>query len=548
MKQKTVRFLFNILIGCCALQTALAQTSFTYQGKLVDDCCPATGLYDMKFRVYDTLNPTINQAIVPNSLEVSWSAVPVTNGMFTVMLNFDAPGTTVSKVFTGPRRWLAMDVRTNNATPAASYVTLSPRTELTPAPCAIFASTAGTVANNAITAPSIAPSQVVKSLNGLKDDVTLTAGANVTLTPNGNSIQISSTGGNGLWANAGSGSIYYSGGNVGIGTANPSSALSINSPSSTYITVDKPSVSYESGLTFRTAGATKWYMFTDNGTDDFKIETSGMGETDAAPRIQLPFANKNILLGLSGGNVGIGVSNPGQTLDVGGRIRLRDGGGLSAGTWLQTAHGFGAGGVADIAFMGVVDATRIGFWGNDPRGALGWGFTFDTVTGNVGIGTGTSYPLHKLEVRGDVAVCTLTITGGCDLSEPFNLSHTNIAPGSVVVIDEANPGKLRLSDHAFDTRVAGIVSGANGVNPGISMHQEGKIEDGQNIALSGRVYAQADATETPIQPGDLLTTSFTPGHCMKATDSAKAQGAIIGKAMTALDSGKGMVLVLVSLQ
>ena len=71
---------------------------------------------------------------------------------------------------------------------------------------------------------------------------------------------------------------------------------------------------------------------------------------------------------------------------------------------------------------------------------------------------------------------------------------------------------------------------------------------GENVALSGRVYALADASGGAIEPGDLLTTSETPGHCMKATDHAKAQGAIIGKAMSSLNDGKGMVLVLVSLQ
>ena len=57
-----------------------------------------------------------------------------------------------------------------------------------------------------------------------------------------------------------------------------------------------------------------------------------------------------------------------------------------------------------------------------------------------------------------------------------------------------------------------------------------------------------DATSGAIQPGDLITTSDTPGHGMKVTDHPKAQGAIIGKAMTPLETGKGLVLVLVSLQ
>jgi hypothetical protein len=81
------------------------------------------------------------------------------------------------------------------------------------------------------------------------------------------------------------------------------------------------------------------------------------------------------------------------------------------------------------------------------------------------------------------------------------------------------------------------------------MGQEGTLADGKHpVALSGRVYCWVDATKGAIKPGDLLTTSSTPGHAMKATNAAKARGAIIGKAMTALKSGRGLVLVLVTLQ
>ena len=58
----------------------------------------------------------------------------------------------------------------------------------------------------------------------------------------------------------------------------------------------------------------------------------------------------------------------------------------------------------------------------------------------------------------------------------------------------------------------------------------------------------ADASSAAIKPGDLLTTSATPGHAMKASNHGKAQGAILGKAMTRLKEGRGMVLVLVTLQ
>jgi len=144
----------------------------------------------------------------------------------------------------------------------------------------------------------------------------------------------------------------------------------------------------------------------------------------------------------------------------------------------------------------------------------------------------------------------ITIVNGSDLAEPFKISSGagEVPQGAVVVIDEQNPGHLKVSDQAYDTRVAGVVSGANGINPGIQMQQQGLLEGGKNVALTGRVYVQADASNGAIKPGDLLTTSTTPGHAMKATDHSRAAGAILGKAMTGLSEGQGMVLVLVTLQ
>lgn len=153
-------------------------------------------------------------------------------------------------------------------------------------------------------------------------------------------------------------------------------------------------------------------------------------------------------------------------------------------------------------------------------------------------------------VSNNLSVASLTIRGGADLAEPFNISSggSEVAEGAVVVIDEQNPGHLRVSDSPYDTRVAGVVSGANGINPGIQMHQQGLIEGGKNVALTGRVYVQADASNGAIRPGDMLTTSATPGYAMKVSDHTRAVGAILGKAMTGLGGGKGMVLVLVTLQ
>ncbi|MGH8004302.1 MAG: hypothetical protein ACRECJ_06235 [Limisphaerales bacterium] len=150
-----------------------------------------------------------------------------------------------------------------------------------------------------------------------------------------------------------------------------------------------------------------------------------------------------------------------------------------------------------------------------------------------------------------VVTDVLQINGGADLSEQFDVeaSKRKPEPGVVVCIDPENPGKLVVSAAAYDHKVAGIISGAGGVQPGMLMGQPGSEADGEHpVALTGRVYCWVDASNGPIEPGDLLTTSDTPGHAMRVSDHRKAQGAIIGKAMTSLREGKGLVLVLVSLQ
>lgn len=163
-----------------------------------------------------------------------------------------------------------------------------------------------------------------------------------------------------------------------------------------------------------------------------------------------------------------------------------------------------------------------------------------------------------LKVQGVTETDSLKITNGSDFAENFDVSVApassealtmKVEAGLVVSIDPAAPGKLTLSNVAYDRRVAGIISGAGGVNPGMTMGQVGTLADGQHpVALSGRVYCWVDAAQGAIEPGDLLTTASTPGHAMKATNAAQAQGAIIGKAMTGLKSGRGLVLVLVTLQ
>ncbi|MGE0481009.1 MAG: hypothetical protein AB7Q17_11110 [Phycisphaerae bacterium] len=153
----------------------------------------------------------------------------------------------------------------------------------------------------------------------------------------------------------------------------------------------------------------------------------------------------------------------------------------------------------------------------------------------------------RVNVTGRITAKEVEITGA-DLAEKFPFSDAP-EPGMVAEIDPDHAGKLRIARGAYNRRVAGVVSGAGDLKAGAILGNMAGSEDAPPIALSGRVWVHCDAGDRAIEPGDLLTTSDTPGHAMKAADRDRSHGAVIGKAMTGLTHGeRGLVLVLVNLQ
>jgi hypothetical protein len=561
MKTKTV---VEFLAAATWLASGMAMfaqtTAFTYHGRLNNNGAPVTGIYDLRFTIYDAAEGG-NVAGGPLPVNV----LGVTNGLFTTQLDFGAG------VFTGPPRWLEISV---GQAGAGNFTMLSPRQELTSSPYSIRAQTAGTAAD-------VSNGSVVKSLNSLRDNVTLAAGANVTLTPDGNTLRIDSFGGGGgsIWSLNG-GNAYYNGGNVGLGTTQPQGLLDVaagaTDNSALFVRAD-PNSYGRGGIIHHQSATYGWQELAQNTGSDTDGFLTFHYVNRQAPGTKIA---SDVLTLRANGCVGIGTTLPARKLTVYGStygIEHTDGI-VRLGTYLDSLGGW----------LGTVSNHKLHFFVNDSVPKM----TLDTA-GNVGIGT--TGPTAKLDVGGDVSgtrlilradpgapanaavlcadpnvlnfvpyntaaarplnlivrdaiVRQLTITGGADLAEPFQMSSEGIPKGAVVIIDDQNPGHLKLSSEAYDKRVAGVVSGANGIKPGISLHQEGAIDGGENVALSGRVYVQADTALGAIKPGDLLTTSATPGHAMKVTDHARAQGAILGKAMGQLKQGKGMVLVLVTLQ
>jgi len=542
-------------------------TAISYQGRLNDGSAPATGLYDFTFAVYEEELGGVTETVLAGPLALD--AVPVTNGLFNVALDFGPA------VFTGPARWLQISVRVNGV---GDLTVLTPRTPLLPTPYSIFAARAGSVPNGSVAADQLntggvppTPGQFLSydGANFLWSDPAVVAGNVWSL--------------NGLNA-------FYNSGKVGIGTSTPDLPLSVFTPSNTYgMEQTDGTIRMATFLGGSTGGGWlgtisnhKLNFFVNNGGARMTVDTTGnigVGTTTPASKLTVQTSSSGIGIFRAGlehtdGTVRLGtyaepsfggwlgtISNhplnffyndglPSMTIGGGGISMVSGLGNVTVGSpnaesGITITRG---GNRADVRFDGSTLKLVAGPVGGPPASTRGLAVT---TAGNVGIGTVN--PSRTLEVNGDflardASVRVLTIRGGADLAEPFAMSHSGVEPGSVVVIDEDHPGKLRRSTHAYDKKAAGIVSGANGIRPGISMVQEDKLEAGENVALSGRVYVHADAAYGAIKPGDLLTTSDTPGHAMKVTAHDQAQGAILGKAMSELKTGKGLVLVLVTLQ
>jgi hypothetical protein len=147
----------------------------------------------------------------------------------------------------------------------------------------------------------------------------------------------------------------------------------------------------------------------------------------------------------------------------------------------------------------------------------------------------------NVQVTGDIQLT------GADCAENFDIAGAERAePGTVMVLGDR--GILEPSGIAYNKRVVGVISGAGNYKPGIVLDKQGSQPNRKPIALVGKVYCKVDAQYAAVETGDLLTTSPTPGHAMKASDQVKAFGAVIGKALRPLTAGQGLIPIVVALQ
>jgi hypothetical protein len=217
-----------------------------------------------------------------------------------------------------------------------------------------------------------------------------------------------------------------------------------------------------------------------------------------------------------------------------------------------------------------VSKTGIGVYGTSDAGVGVWGAsdnyegvhaeTMSTSTSamaayqkNANSDTAALYVKHDGNRTAALFVGNVIITGdislgnAADCAEDFDISTDACAePGTVMVLDDE--GSLRESCRPYDRRVAGVISGAGNYRAGLILDKQPSRGNRKPIALVGKVFCKVDAQLGAVEVGDLLTTSSTAGHAMRADDPAKAFGAVIGKALRPLANGQGLIPILISLQ
>jgi hypothetical protein len=310
--------------------------------------------------------------------------------------------------------------------------------------------------------------------------------------------------------------IFDMGGNVGIGTTSPAAKLDV---SGNTLSTDGILTLKAGGQVTTAAGNDTNIVAPNTRSIFFKIASPD------APRIEIDNVGR---LGL-----GLGGAPPSDLLDAHGTTISFDGiVKLQAGGKLTTAAG------NDLNIDVPSSRSLLLKTGGSTR------ITMDNA-GNLGIGTTT--PAAKLHVAGNVTADGNIAAKYQDVAEWVE-APASIEAGTVVIVDPTAPNRVLAASRAYDTRVAGAISR----QPGLVLGE--RSDTTALVAQSGRVRIKADATYGAIKIGDLLVTSPTPGCAMRSRplkvggQTLHRPGTLLGKALEALPSGTGEILVLLTLQ
>jgi hypothetical protein len=546
-------------------------TAFTYQGQLKQNGAPITDNCSMAFRLY---NQASSGSVIGNPITTT---VPITNGLFTVQLDFGA------SAFAGEARWLSIKVRCSGD---GAYIDLG-RQLLTPAPYSMYSTSTGALLGRSIAATTPVAGQVLKF-----DGSTWSPADDAIGTPGSGDISAVYAG-TGLSGGGTTGDVTLTVAFAGSGSANTVARSDHNhwaatwSGSGTGLTLSGGSIglSASGNITgvYATSSGDGLYAessgINGHGVHGVARDTTGGGfaygvwgqsfsaQDGAGVRGEATADSSYVTYGVYGsaastngiGVYGLATASNGVVYGVGGFSSSPDGyGGFfynSGGSALE-AYGYGAGSSRAALRVENVNATS---------GIASY------MTNN------SSYPTLEMDQHGSGRLIDLQTWGSGDfiagydgsVNQKFRIDANGtghsaggwstsaqdyaemlpgingLEPGDVLII--GGDGQLTHSTQAYQTSVVGVYSTQPGFIGGAPV--EGPITGTIPLAIVGIVPVKVSAENGAIHPGDLLVASSIPGHAMKAGANPPV-GTVIGKALEAFDASHktGVIKLLVTLR
>ena len=313
-----------------------------------------------------------------------------------------------------------------------------------------------------------------------------------------------------------------SSGNIGFGTSSPALQAGVTNKMLEVQGSQNPGIA----LTATSTGGRQFYLYSSQFNPGYFSVFDG---TAGADRLVIS----------SGGNVGIGTASPANNLQIGAQTAAS----TATPTTLSLGGSYSSSAGANLKLKLFDDGTGSTYGIGVSANSMDFGVS--STAGYHWYAGGTNK--MTLSNNGDLSVSGNIAAKYQDLAE-WVPSAEQLPAGTVVVLDATKSNQVVASATAYDTLVAGVVSERPGITLGES--GEGKVL----VATTGRVRVKVDATRAPIQIGDLLVTSDTPGVAMKSEPivvggrKIHSPGTLIGKALEPLANGKGEILVLLSLQ
>jgi hypothetical protein len=206
--------------------------------------------------------------------------------------------------------------------------------------------------------------------------------------------------------------------------------------------------------------------------------------------------------------------------------------------WLDSPEGFG---IMNGANIGSPYALMYNWSGRN---------AFVVGTLNYGQAPSAMTQVARIDTGGNVHAAGAFYANGSDYAESVHVSGkiNQYEPGDVLGVDPTSDGRFLKTALPYATNVAGVYS----TKPGVlgSSHGLGTAEFQSEVplAMTGMVPCKVTTENGPIRRGDLLVSSSYPGYAMRGTDRPKMTGAVIGKALEPLETGKGIISILVTLQ